>query len=351
MADSSSKKRKRSQKKESEKDDEGEAYTNSGYCPTCGTKKRKQGKSKKEKPREKNGKRENFASGQVAVMKKWLEDHWDDPYPSAGAKSKLARETGLTYEQVQHWFINARMRYWRPELEKRKVEPEKKQKGKKEVSDKPIKKSPKRKEKKGSRNSEGGNSRGDETSPKEKKEVSPTGLEALASVSEESSQVGKRVRKPTLRKDQKLPTFTKPSRGRAAKKEKSDKDTGEVKGEEEESEMDTSPIHKTDTQREEKSLGIPSSGCVLPPGGSAADVRPLPLFPSNPQAQSGPPIFAFVPVKLSGGMASLMSAPSLGAGSVLPNSAIGTSTPGEGGSKVQTFKWVPLSTQPRPVSD
>ena len=59
--------------------------------------------------------RENFTSDQVNVLKRWLNVHWDgvycsmvfallinfaDPYPNTGAKSKLAQETKLSYEQV-----------------------------------------------------------------------------------------------------------------------------------------------------------------------------------------------------------------------------------------------------------
>ena len=53
-----------------------------------------------------------FSQEAVGVLRGWLDAHDDDPYPSATTKAELARSTGLTYEQVQHWFINARMRLW-----------------------------------------------------------------------------------------------------------------------------------------------------------------------------------------------------------------------------------------------
>lgn len=60
--------------------------------------------------------RDNFPPSVVEVLKTWLMGHFDDPYPTAQEKEHLALETGITYEQVQHWFINARMRIWRPML-------------------------------------------------------------------------------------------------------------------------------------------------------------------------------------------------------------------------------------------
>jgi hypothetical protein len=97
------------------------------------------------------------------VLRRWLQAHLDDPYPDAMQKTALAAETNLSYEQVQvsgslcfglavacrlvrcplrvvltsmlmpaffllvcsfvfcvqHWFINARMRAWRPMLRER----------------------------------------------------------------------------------------------------------------------------------------------------------------------------------------------------------------------------------------
>jgi len=63
-------------------------------------------------------KRENFPADVIRLLKQWLDDHFDDPYPSAEVKMDLATRTNLTYEQVQHWFVNARMRIWRPEIKK-----------------------------------------------------------------------------------------------------------------------------------------------------------------------------------------------------------------------------------------
>jgi len=64
----------------------------------------------------KRGDSEAFSPAAVSVLRRWLQAHIDDPYPDAAVKISLAEATGLTYDQVQHWFINARMRFWRPLL-------------------------------------------------------------------------------------------------------------------------------------------------------------------------------------------------------------------------------------------
>lgn len=45
-----------------------------------------------------------------------------DPYPDADTKKSLAEVTHLSYEQVTHWYINARMRFWRPLVRSRQKE-------------------------------------------------------------------------------------------------------------------------------------------------------------------------------------------------------------------------------------
>eukprot|EP00122_Pirum_gemmata_P000552 Pgem_evm1s494 len=44
------------------------------------------------------------------VLKQWLEDHKDNPYPERKEKMKLAEQSGLTLHQVNWWFINKRRR-------------------------------------------------------------------------------------------------------------------------------------------------------------------------------------------------------------------------------------------------
>ena len=72
-------------------------------------------------------KRSYFHKHSTAPLKAWLACNMSDPYPSSEVKSELSGVSGLTYEQVQHWFINARMRVWRPMLRRQKEEQERRQ--------------------------------------------------------------------------------------------------------------------------------------------------------------------------------------------------------------------------------
>ncbi|CAA0843421.1 BEL1-like homeodomain protein 7 [Striga hermonthica] len=53
----------------------------------------------------------------VSVLRAWLFEHFLHPYPKDSEKIILARETGLTRSQVANWFINARVRLWKPMIE------------------------------------------------------------------------------------------------------------------------------------------------------------------------------------------------------------------------------------------
>ncbi|XP_020573319.1 homeobox protein BEL1 homolog [Phalaenopsis equestris] len=53
----------------------------------------------------------------VSVLRAWLFDHFLHPYPSDVDKHILARQSGLTRNQVTNWFINARVRLWKPMIE------------------------------------------------------------------------------------------------------------------------------------------------------------------------------------------------------------------------------------------
>ncbi|CAI9770797.1 unnamed protein product [Fraxinus pennsylvanica] len=53
----------------------------------------------------------------VSVLKAWLFDHFLHPYPTDTDKHMLATQTGLTRNQVSNWFINARVRVWKPMVE------------------------------------------------------------------------------------------------------------------------------------------------------------------------------------------------------------------------------------------
>ena len=61
---------------------------------------------------EKNGvgKRKFHGKAAVAYLQKWLFANIQNPYPSLELKRVLARTSGLTEAQVDHWFNNARKR-------------------------------------------------------------------------------------------------------------------------------------------------------------------------------------------------------------------------------------------------
>ncbi|GAA0187436.1 homeodomain transcription factor [Lithospermum erythrorhizon] len=53
----------------------------------------------------------------VSVLRAWLFEHFLHPYPKDSDKMMLAKQTGLTRSQVSNWFINARVRLWKPMVE------------------------------------------------------------------------------------------------------------------------------------------------------------------------------------------------------------------------------------------
>ncbi|KAJ7298143.1 hypothetical protein O6H91_Y015000 [Diphasiastrum complanatum] len=53
----------------------------------------------------------------VSVLRAWLFEHFLHPYPKDADKMMLARQTGLSRSQVSNWFINARVRLWKPMVE------------------------------------------------------------------------------------------------------------------------------------------------------------------------------------------------------------------------------------------
>ncbi|XP_066325309.1 BEL1-like homeodomain protein 2 isoform X1 [Miscanthus floridulus] len=53
----------------------------------------------------------------VAVLKAWMFENFLHPYPKDHEKDVLAARSGLTRNQVSNWFINARVRLWKPMIE------------------------------------------------------------------------------------------------------------------------------------------------------------------------------------------------------------------------------------------
>ncbi|XP_062227656.1 homeobox protein ATH1-like [Phragmites australis] len=53
----------------------------------------------------------------VAVLKAWMFENFLRPYPKDSEKEMLAARSGLSRSQVSNWFINARVRLWKPMIE------------------------------------------------------------------------------------------------------------------------------------------------------------------------------------------------------------------------------------------
>uniref|UniRef100_A0A1D1ZF00 Homeobox protein ATH1 n=1 Tax=Anthurium amnicola TaxID=1678845 RepID=A0A1D1ZF00_9ARAE len=53
----------------------------------------------------------------VAVLRAWMFQNFLHPYPKDSEKQLLAMKSGLTRSQVSNWFINARVRLWKPMIE------------------------------------------------------------------------------------------------------------------------------------------------------------------------------------------------------------------------------------------
>jgi len=56
----------------------------------------------------------------LTVLKNWLTEHYQDPYPSWSEKMKLAEEAGISVKQVQNWFTNIRGRVWKRSINQEK---------------------------------------------------------------------------------------------------------------------------------------------------------------------------------------------------------------------------------------
>ncbi|KZV51849.1 hypothetical protein F511_06892 [Dorcoceras hygrometricum] len=53
----------------------------------------------------------------VSVLRAWMFQNFLHPYPKDAEKHLLAIKSGLTRNQVSNWFINARVRLWKPMIE------------------------------------------------------------------------------------------------------------------------------------------------------------------------------------------------------------------------------------------
>ncbi|CAM9452647.1 unnamed protein product [Choristocarpus tenellus] len=64
----------------------------------------------------KNAKRTRLPAAAVKDMRTWLHEHWHNPAPSDEEKMAFARKHNIKVKQVENWFINTRMRVWRPAM-------------------------------------------------------------------------------------------------------------------------------------------------------------------------------------------------------------------------------------------
>ncbi|KAF6162198.1 hypothetical protein GIB67_008327 [Kingdonia uniflora] len=63
----------------------------------------------------------------VGILRDWLMGNFLNPYPTELDKRILASQTGLSKAQVSNWFINARVRLWKPMVEEMYLEETKEQ--------------------------------------------------------------------------------------------------------------------------------------------------------------------------------------------------------------------------------
>lgn len=59
----------------------------------------------------------SFPRATTKLLKLWLRNHIMHPYPSEAEKKELCAQCNLTLSQLQTWFINARIRLWKPCIE------------------------------------------------------------------------------------------------------------------------------------------------------------------------------------------------------------------------------------------
>lgn len=69
--------------------------------------------------------RANLNKTAKELLRVWFEAHVHHPYPTEEEKEWLARQGGITLDQVNNWFINTRGRKWKPMLKRLMAEKQK----------------------------------------------------------------------------------------------------------------------------------------------------------------------------------------------------------------------------------
>ena len=63
-------------------------------------------------------KRTNLPKSSISLLRGWMMAHFSNPYPSDEEKLALASAAAISVDQVNNWFINARVREWKPLMRK-----------------------------------------------------------------------------------------------------------------------------------------------------------------------------------------------------------------------------------------
>lgn len=53
----------------------------------------------------------------VEYLKTWLMEHMHHPYPTDQEKAEMVQKTGIDVKRLNNWFVNNRIRYWKPRME------------------------------------------------------------------------------------------------------------------------------------------------------------------------------------------------------------------------------------------
>ena len=65
------------------------------------------------------GRSNSLPANVVEYLKAWLmsPEHVNHPYPTEKEKSQMVADTGIELKRLNNWFVNNRIRYWKPRME------------------------------------------------------------------------------------------------------------------------------------------------------------------------------------------------------------------------------------------
>ena len=86
----------------------------------------------KKKKSQGRGRSNSLPSHVVDYLKQWLmsPEHINHPYPSESEKARMVADTGIEIKRLNNWFVNNRIRFWKPRFEamQKQLEQQKKRK-------------------------------------------------------------------------------------------------------------------------------------------------------------------------------------------------------------------------------